>query len=215
MYGRLHEQLVFLALTFITLVMVHSACDSRENTNAKGARPISIQLETNAGTVHCELFASRAPRAVALITELARGKRTYRVGAQAQSRTGRYYDGLTFFRRIPNVMVQTGCPLGNGTGHPGFRIEAELHEDDAKLLSQPGALVMARYRAPPNREDPHPPPKGHVIGSQFAITLRPMTHLAGDLPVVGRCQDLDVVRKLSLASDTPVLKHLEVLEKPH
>ena len=194
---------------------MHGGCDVRNNAKVKSTRPtISIRLETSLGSVRCELLAARAPHAVALVAELAQGKRPYRLGAQAEFGKGRYYDGLTFFRRIPNVMVQTGCPLGNGTGYPGFRIEAELHKDDARFLKQPGALVMARYRTPPNRQDPHPPPKGHVIGSQFAITLRPMTHLAGELPVVGRCQDLDVVKKLSLASDTPILKRLEVLDEP-
>ena len=213
MYGRFHRQVIGLLLAASFLGMACDGCDAHDKVAAGDTRPVSIRLETSLGPVRCQLFTERAPHAVALITSLALEKQSFHIAGQAKARTGRYYDGLTFFRRIPNVMVQTGCPIGDGTGYPGFRIEAELHDDDAKLLEQPGALVMARYRAPPNRQDPNPPPKGHVIGSQFAITLRPMLHLAGDLPVVGRCQDLNVVTKLSQASDPPTLERLEVLEQ--
>jgi len=94
-------------------------------------------------------------------------------------------------------MVQSGCPAGDGTGTPGYRIEVEAREQDAVELAQPGALALARYTVPPGRADPSPPPLGHVIGSQFAITLVDMRHLAGQVSVIGRCQDLDVVRRIS------------------
>ena len=94
-------------------------------------------------------------------------------------------------------MVQSGCPVGDGTGTPGYRIEVEARGQDAVELAQPGALALARYTVPPGRADPSPPPPGHVIGSQFAITLVDMRHLAGQVSVIGRCQDLDVVRRIS------------------
>jgi peptidyl-prolyl cis-trans isomerase A (cyclophilin A) len=173
-----------------------------------------LQLDTELGTIHCALLSHRTPRTVALIRGLAEGTIAFRDHRTGVERRGRYYDGLKFFRRIPGVMVQTGCPVGDGTGHPGFRIAAELHADDATLLREPGAMVMACYRPPENRPDPAPPPPGEVIGSQFAITLRASTHLAGQLPVVGRCSDLDVVRRLSRAKHDPILKHLRVTPGP-
>jgi cyclophilin family peptidyl-prolyl cis-trans isomerase len=100
------------------------------------------------------------------------------------------YRDLPFFRAIPDALVQSGCPLGNGTGHPGYRIPVEPSPDDAQRLGRPGALLLARYHPPPNRVDPAPPPPGHVIGSQFVITLTDMSHLANEVTVIGSCTDL-------------------------
>jgi hypothetical protein len=80
------------------------------------------------------------------------------------------------------------------------------------LLGEPGALVLARYRAPANRPDPSPPTAGRVIGSQLGITLQPMPQLAGETPVIGKCKDLDVVLALSRTRDAPKLERVEVIE---
>jgi len=193
----------------LLLCLVGSTCQPNTEHKRNESR-LALTLDTELGTVHCTLFSQRAPRTVALIRGLADGTVAFRDHRSGLKRRGRYYDGLKFFRRIPGVMVQTGCPIGDGTGHSGFRVEAELHADDMALLREPGALVMARYHAPENRLDPNPPPPGKVIGSQFAITLRASTHLAGQLPVIGRCRDLEVVRRLSLAKHEPILKRLRI-----
>jgi peptidyl-prolyl cis-trans isomerase A (cyclophilin A) len=154
-------------------------------------------LNTSEGVVHCTLATARTPRGVAMFVALARGRATWRDKRSGQLTHQPMYRDLPFFRAIANAMVQSGCPIGNGTGHPGYRIPVESSADDAARLRRPGALILARYQPAPNRADPEPPPPGHVIGSQFVITLTDMSHLAGKVSVIGECQDLPVVARIA------------------
>ena len=64
---------------------------------------------------------------------------------------------------------------------------------------------------PPLRADPDPPAPDHVIGSQLVIALTAMTQNLGAVTVLGRCEDLDVVRRLSLVpgnAPAPLLRSL-------
>ena len=97
-------------------------------------------IETNRGTIKLELFADEAPKTVANFEKLA---------------SDGFYNGLSFHRVIPNFMIQGGCPLGTGTGGPGYKFEDEFHPD--LKHSGPGILSMAN--AGPNTN-----------GSQFFIT---------------------------------------------
>jgi cyclophilin family peptidyl-prolyl cis-trans isomerase len=156
-----------------------------------------VVLVTDRGAVRCAVEPSRTPRAAALFLGLATGRARWRDPATGAIVTRPMYEDRLFFRAIPGVMAQTGCPLDNGTGGPGFRIEVEPRDDDADRLLRPGALVLARYMPPPDRRDPSPPPPGHVLGSQFAVLLADMRHLAGQVTVLGSCSDLEVVARVA------------------
>jgi peptidyl-prolyl cis-trans isomerase A (cyclophilin A) len=161
---------------------------------AKGVR---VRLETSEGTIHCELEPAGAPNAVALFVGLATGRASW-LDVRANAIVTRpMYRQLTFFRAVPNAFVQSGCPLDNGTGTPGYRITIEPTPDDARRLARPGALLLASYHAPPNRVDPSPPPPGRIIGSQFVIGLGDLSHMAGRVSVLGSCVDLDRVRAIA------------------
>jgi peptidyl-prolyl cis-trans isomerase B (cyclophilin B) len=68
------------------------------------------QLSTSKGSIEIELFNDEVPYTVNNFCELAnRG----------------FYNGLSFHRVIPNTLIQTGCPIGDGTGNPGYRIKNE------------------------------------------------------------------------------------------
>jgi peptidyl-prolyl cis-trans isomerase A (cyclophilin A) len=154
------------------------------------ADPIAIRLETSEGTIHCLLDPRPTPKAVSLFVGLATGRARWRDPRSGEISSRPMYRNLSFFRSIPDLLVQTGCPLGDGTGTPGYRIALEPSPDDAQRLAAPGALFLASYHPPPNRIDPVPPPPGVVIGSQFVIALGDMSHLASQVTVIGRCTNL-------------------------
>jgi peptidyl-prolyl cis-trans isomerase B (cyclophilin B) len=84
-----------------------------------------------------------------------------------------YYDGLTFHRVIKGFMIQGGCPTGNGTGGPGYTINAEFN----KTPHEPGVVSMARTNDP------------NSAGSQFFICLERVPHLDGQYTAFGKTAD--------------------------
>lgn len=161
------------------------------------ADSVGARLETSVGAIHCQLEPRTAPHAVALFVGLATG-RAHWFDVRTRSVVDRpMYRDLAFFRAVPDSFVQSGCPLGNGTGTPGYRIPVEVDKEDAQRLAHPGALLLVAYHAPTNRVDPSPPPPGQIIGSQFVIGLGDLSHLAGGVSVLGTCGDLERVREIA------------------
>ena len=98
-----------------------------------------------------------------------------------------YYDGLNFHRIIRNFMIQGGCPLGTGTGGPGYEIKGEFNSNNFKndLLHETGVLSMARAGHPDS------------AGSQFFIMHKTCPHLDGDYAAFGKLvEGLDVLDRL-------------------
>jgi cyclophilin family peptidyl-prolyl cis-trans isomerase len=128
-------------------------------------------IETSAGEIVVELFEDDAPGTVANFVELAQGTKEWTDPKSGQKVKRPYYDGLTFHRVIDDFMVQGGCPLGNGTGGPGFTINDELS--------------MAKTAAP------------NSGGSQFFICHSPQAHLDRKHTVFGQViSGIEVVDKI-------------------
>jgi peptidyl-prolyl cis-trans isomerase B (cyclophilin B) len=87
-----------------------------------------------------------------------------------------FYDGLTFHRVIPGFMIQGGCPLGNGTGGPGWTIKGEFASNGVKnpIKHTRGVISMARAMNP------------NSAGSQFFIMHKDAPHLDGQYAAFGR-----------------------------
>ena len=126
-------------------------------------------LHTSEGDVELELYPEDAPKTVENFTKLA---------------SEGFYDGLIFHRVIPDFMIQGGCPLGTGTGGPGYTFEDEINEHKVER----GALAMAN--AGPNTN-----------GSQFFIVTAEATPwLDGKHTVFGKVTSgQDVVDRISMA----------------
>ena len=83
------------------------------------------------------------------------------------SRTG-YYDGLTFHRIIPSFVIQGGDPKGDGTGGPGYNVQAEFNDKK----HEPGVLSMARQGDPNEASGAMPRAEfANSAGSQFFVCL--------------------------------------------
>ncbi len=151
-------------------------------------------FETNMGTFEAELFAKECPETVWNFINLVEGR-------QETARGGNYYDGLSFHRIIQDFMIQGGCPLGTGTGGPGFQFKDEF--DSALRHDGPGVLSMANAGPGTN-------------GSQFFVTLAPTPHLDDRHSVFGKVtQGLDVVMQIGSLPTGPMDKPKDpvVMEK--
>lgn len=146
-----------------------------------GDGPLTATIETNHGTIHCELLADRAPMTVANFVGLARGLHPWR-DVKGKTRTEPFFDGLTFHRVIPEFMIQGGDPAGTGGGGPGYEFADEIHA--ANKHDRPGVLSMANAGKGTN-------------GSQFFITEKPTPQLDKKHTVFGHCREIDVVKTIA------------------
>lgn len=87
---------------------------------------MKAQIHLDSGILDIDLYDDDAPGTVANFVKLAESG---------------FYDGLVFHRVIPDFMVQGGCPLGTGTGGPGYKIDCEL--TGSKQIHDRGVLSMA------------------------------------------------------------------------
>lgn len=148
-----------------------------------GAGALRAELRTSMGVIDCALFPDEAPLAVANFVGLARGMKAWRDPATGGLERRPYYDGLTFHRVLSEFIIQTGDPLGDGTGGPGYLFPDET--GNGRSHEGPGTLAMA------NRNDPD------TNGSQFYITLGEERRLDATNTVFGQCENLDVIRAIS------------------
>ncbi len=140
-----------------------------------------IQIHTPIGVITIELFEDDAPNTVGnMISLIEKG----------------FYEGLIFHRVIPDFMIQGGCPLGTGTGDPGYRFDDEFNAK--RLHDGPGVMSMANAGPGTN-------------GSQFFITHSEQPHLDGKHTVFGRViEGQDVVDKIKQGD---VMEKVIVLQK--
>jgi peptidyl-prolyl cis-trans isomerase A (cyclophilin A) len=153
-------------------------------------------LETDKGKISCKLFEAEAPVTVRTMVGLAIGKISYVHPETRQVERKKFFDGLTFDRVIPGVMIQGGDLLGTGVGHPegpGFPYKSEIAP--SLKFDTPGRLAMAN--SGPDTNDTH-----------FFITETAYPSFNGKYTIWGQCENVDVVKAIVQAprdaGDTPV-----------
>jgi peptidyl-prolyl cis-trans isomerase A (cyclophilin A) len=180
--------------------------DKAQAALTKGT-PMYAIFETTQGTFKIKLFADKAPKTVENFVGLAEGTKEFTDPKTGKQTKRPFYDGLIFHRVIPNFMVQGGCPLGTGTGGPGYKFEDEIARD--LKHDKPGKLSMAN--AGPNTN-----------GSQFFITVAATPWLDGKHAIFGEVsENYDLVKQISEvrtgANDKPaepiIIKHVKIVRE--
>lgn len=159
----------------------------------------TIIMRTTEGSITINLFDDKAPNTVANFLGLATGEKEWADPYTGQPSHGKFYNGLTFHRIIKQFMIQGGCPLGTGTGGPGYEFDDEI--DPSLKFDKPYLLAMANAGLRRGMDG-----KVHgTNGSQFFITTVPTEWLNGHHTIFGEVADDEskaVVDKLdSVATD--------------
>jgi len=165
-------------------------------------------FETSLGEITCELFPQHAPQTVENFVGLATGTKEFTDPKTRKPAQRPFYDGLIFHRVIPEFMIQGGCPLGTGTGGPGYEFEDEFAK--GVVFDKPGKLAMANAGPGTN-------------GSQFFITLAPTSWLNNRHTIFGQVvKGQEVVEQIAAVardrSDRPktpvVMKAVRIVDVP-
>jgi len=131
-------------------------------------------LHTAKGDVVFQLYPEKAPLAVNNFVFLARSG---------------WYDGITFYRVLPEVRVMTGDPSETGLGNPGYLFETEIATD--LHFDRPGMVALDNDGPDTN-------------GSRFFITLGANAQWNGQYTIFGQVlSGLDILSALTARNPQP------------
>ena len=151
--------------------------------------PIFATFDTSEGTFKARLYDDKAPKTVDNFVSLAEGSKEWTDPKTRQQVKRPFYDGLIFHRVIDGFMLQGGCPMGTGTGGPGYKFADEF--GPGLKHDRPGLLSMAN--SGPNTN-----------GSQFFVTLVPTPWLDNKHAIFGEVvEGMDVVQKIGKTRTGP------------
>jgi len=144
---------------------------------------MKAHIKTNKGTIVLDLFIDKAPITVSNFVNLANFG---------------FYNNLTFHRVIDDFMIQGGCPIGTGTGGPGYQFKDEFHPE--LKHNKPGILSMANSGPGTN-------------GSQFFITHIETPWLDNNHSVFGCVENQESQNIVNTISQNDTIKSIEIKGK--
>lgn len=161
----------------LLLVTAFYSCKNKYSNLPDG---LYADIETSKGNIIVELDYKKAPITVANFVTLAEGKNEFVTHSQLKNKP--FFNGLKFHRVIENFMIQTGDPLGNGSGDAGYKFKDEITDLN---FENPGVLAMANNGPATN-------------SSQFFITHVTTPWLEGKHTVFGHVVEngMEVVNQI-------------------
>lgn len=179
---------VLFLLTAGLCLAPHEAFAAESSQKEKPMKDgLYAKINTSKGDILLQLFYDKTPLTVINFAGLAEGKLGPKLGTP-------FYDGLSFHRVIANFMIQGGCPLGDGTGGPGYTFPDEFNSS----LRHKGSGVLSMANAGPDTN-----------GSQFFITHVATPHLDGKHTVFGQVVEGQKVVDAIRQGDS--IKHIEII----
>ena len=187
-----------LLLALLLAVPVKNAPELGAVTKDLGKGSLRAVIKTGAGTIEIELLEEETPKTVAHFIGLARGM----VESQDQNNgkwvKRKFYDGLSFHRRVPRFLIQGGCPRGDSRGGPGFAIADEKTERSHDV---PGMVGLVRSGQ-------------NSGGSQFYITEVPAQHLDGKHTIFGKVvKGLSVVYAIARSEEDVGIEKVQIVRR--
>lgn len=165
----------------------------------------TLVVKTSEGEFKITFKPDIAPRNVENFVELALGQKEF-----TDIRTGKkvkrpFYTGLNCHRVIKSVLIQCGCPFGNGKGGPGYRVQDE--RSSGMKFDRPGVVAMALARTSGDKGVGYEP---NSAGSQFFITLGPLPDYNDQFTVIGHVTSgMDTIRKIASTPTGPTDRPLK------
>jgi len=157
-----------MRLKFILFFLLNSilfSCNNQYNELEEG---VYAEINTSLGKMLIQLNYKETPVTVANFIALSKGTHP---DVKQDFKEKKFYNGLIFHRVMDKFMIQAGCPLGNGSGNPGYTFDDEINPN--LKHDKPGILSMANSGPATN-------------GSQFFITEVPTPWLDGKHTVFGQ-----------------------------
>jgi peptidylprolyl isomerase len=168
-------------------------------------------INTDKGSIVCKIFYDLAPVNAGNFISLSEGLIEYKDPSSGEKIKRPYYDGSSFhhiYKQDEKVTaVQTGDPLGNGTGNPGYYTVDEINQ--SLMFDKPGMLAMINSGTDMNT-------------SQFIISLQPLESLNGKFTIFGKVvsgmETLIKIGEVKINSEgvpyqPPYIKSIKIIRK--
>ena len=190
--------------TVIILLAIIASCKPVHKSTYNGLNDgLYADMQTSKGNVLLELYPEDTPLTVANFVGLAEGTHP-KVAAKFSGK--KFYDGLRFYRVVPNFIIQSGDDVESGSGGSKYLFADEFPKDSTGGFKYKhdaaGVLSMANPGMP------------NTNGSQFFITHKPTPWLDGKHSIFGNVvQGLDVVHSIVQSDTIFAVKIIRVGEK--